>query len=189
MNVSLRHKFTVFLSIMFALITIHFSQAQLFIGEGIMSLAWNPSGTLLAGAMSDGTISVWDEDSNLIQSWAGHQDIVYDVAWSPTGNQLASGGGDGFLNIWDTSDWSLQVSRETPNDSIMLLDWNPDPSKHQLASLYLNLLPNLLIWDTLTWEVIERPSVQGTSINWDTSGTQIVTGGSSFGHDLGWHKL
>lgn len=57
-------------------------------------LDWSPDGTLIAVGASDRLIRLYDAATGaLVDTLAGHDDLVNTVAWSPDGRRLASTGG------------------------------------------------------------------------------------------------
>lgn len=68
----------------------------------IYSVAWNPTGTILATGSEDGIILIWNtEDFEPSDRLEGHTDIVTTVSWNSEGDKLVSGSLDGTLRIWE----------------------------------------------------------------------------------------
>jgi WD40 repeat protein len=75
-------------------------------GQGIRTVALNPSGTLAATAGFDHSIIIWDPDSGkAIRRLDGHQDTVNAVAFSPDGRWLVSGAQwlDPSVRLWEVA--------------------------------------------------------------------------------------
>jgi WD40 repeat protein len=77
----------------------------LFGGDNLpSSLAFAPSGWLLASAHEDGSVRLWDVFSEEeLARFRGHRGVVRSVAFSPDGKTLASGGDDTTILLWDVS--------------------------------------------------------------------------------------
>ena len=70
-------------------------------GNAAESLNVSLDGTLIAGAMSDRSIRIWDANGVIVTNLHGHADLVLDVAFSPDGTKLASASYDKTVRIWD----------------------------------------------------------------------------------------
>jgi WD40 repeat protein len=69
----------------------------------ITSIAWSPTGRLLAIAGADGDVCLWNA-ANGRERLRLHGDgwgTGFAVAWSPDGGHIAAGGVDGRLWVWD----------------------------------------------------------------------------------------
>ncbi len=68
----------------------------------ITSLAFSPSGAILASGSYDNTIRLWDmQTDQTVMTLQGTTDGVSSIAFSPDGNILVSGGWDRAVRLWD----------------------------------------------------------------------------------------
>ena len=70
----------------------------------VTSLAFNPTGSILASGGVDQTIILWDVPSFHPRAvLRGHTGGIRTLGFSPDGSRLASAGGDGSLFTWDVA--------------------------------------------------------------------------------------
>ena len=66
------------------------------------SIAFSPSGMVLAAGYNDKSIRLWDLSAlELVSRLEGHDESVKSVAFSPDGQLLASGSADHTIRLWD----------------------------------------------------------------------------------------
>ena len=80
-------------------------------GTLVTTMAWNPSGEVLAVATHDqssewgGTVSLWSKTGKALDELPAAQDMVLNLRWSPSGNSLlgitSSGDDTSTLTLWD----------------------------------------------------------------------------------------
>lgn len=71
----------------------------------IRTIAWNPSGTLIATGSADRTLRIWNPEKPQVKNSTelkGHTAAIERVAFNPTKDaELASVSGDGTCRFWD----------------------------------------------------------------------------------------
>lgn len=80
-------------------------------GSMVTTMAWNPSGEILAVATRDdssdyvGAVCLWSKMGKALDELPAAQDMVITLRWSPSGSQLlgitSSGTGESSLTLWD----------------------------------------------------------------------------------------
>jgi WD40 repeat protein len=74
------------------------------VGAWTDSLAFRPDGALLALAVKDGTVQLWQPGTGeLLCKLDAHRLATKSVAFSPDGRWLASTGDDAYVRLWDTT--------------------------------------------------------------------------------------
>ena len=64
-------------------------------------LAFSPDGATIATTHVDGTVRVWDAESDVQRLvLPGHEGPATAVAFSPDGSMLVSSGADGIVRVW-----------------------------------------------------------------------------------------
>jgi WD40 repeat protein len=70
----------------------------------VSSVAFGPTGRILATATENGTVQLWDVQSNtLLGTLKGLTGVVDSVAFSPDGRTVAAAGRDGTVVLWNVS--------------------------------------------------------------------------------------
>jgi WD40 repeat protein/serine/threonine protein kinase/Tfp pilus assembly protein PilF len=91
------------------------------------SLAFSPDSQTLAGASTNGFISLWNPaDGKLQRVLSGHQGIVSDISFSPDGLFLASVSHDRTVRLWDVRNGGLERVIRGHLDIITSLAFSPD---------------------------------------------------------------
>jgi WD40 repeat protein len=68
----------------------------------IWSIAVSPDGALLAAALDDGTVRLWDARAERLKSRiAAHKGPVRSIAFNHDGTMFATAGEDGLVKLWD----------------------------------------------------------------------------------------
>lgn len=138
----------------------------------VTSLAFQPNGHLLAIGFYGGAVTIWDTDSNKLQSILNDQSPITEmsrqetkVAWSSDGTKLAAGGWYRSALIWDVASGNLlrSINANSPIDSVA---WSPDGSL-----LATSADTTVTLWDIDTGH-------QVVALRGQPSNGQVVPGGS-----------
>jgi WD40 repeat protein/DNA-binding XRE family transcriptional regulator len=111
---------------------------------GCDTTSFHPSGTIIATANLDHTISLWDAQSwQLLATLTGHTDEVWAAAFSPDGNLVASGGMDSTVRLWDWRSGRCLCTFHGHTSFIRIVSFSPDGTL--LASSSLD--STVRLWD------------------------------------------
>jgi WD40 repeat protein len=79
--------------------------------SSVMSVSFNPNGSLLATGDLDGKICLWQVvDGQQVLTLKGHRDWIWSVTFSPDGKTLASCGHDSLIRLWDVQSIDFEQS-------------------------------------------------------------------------------
>ncbi|MDR3370891.1 hypothetical protein [Rhodoferax sp.] len=91
------------------------------------SVAFHPSGALLASAGNDGMVYLWDTVSQrALAVLRSQDDVVTSVVFNPNGAQLASAGEDGTVCLWDVAAQSELAVLRQHGEAVRSLAYNAD---------------------------------------------------------------
>ncbi len=94
-------------------------------GALVESLAFSPSGGLLAAAAREGTVQVWSLETREELFALRHEEAVWTVAFSPDGRHLATASEDGTARLWHAAT-GREVSRVTHEDPVKAAAFSAD---------------------------------------------------------------
>ena len=150
--------------------SIKFLGHQLF----VESLAWHPSMHYLASSSSDGSVRLWNADTEKpVDQLLGHTGHVYSAAWTSDGQRIVSGGlPEDSLLIWDVSKLGSEAFERELQDHPAVA-WHSDGSQLVVAEGSDIVIQN----DQGNWRWIRNAEsgaqkIFGIDIN--SAGTQIA---------------
>jgi WD40 repeat protein len=94
----------------------------------VWNARWAPDGARVAGAGTDGAVSVYDAATGSVlfrQSMPGPGSF-HGLGWHPEGRWLAAGGSDGRIYLYDTLAGVLHDTLEGHTDVVTAVAWSPD---------------------------------------------------------------
>ena len=96
--------------------------------EGVVTIAFNPQGTILSSAGADGTVRLWDvRDGELILKLDAHPgSVVTDVDFRPNGNDIITSGFDGTASAWDVTSGESLFVLSGHSGPVMSAAYSPD---------------------------------------------------------------
>jgi WD40 repeat protein len=94
----------------------------------IYSVSISPDGQKIATASEDGTVKIWNQKGENIQTLKGHQGAVYSVSFSPDGQKIATASEDKTAKIWNLQGETL-VTYTDHKESVYSISFSPDGQK------------------------------------------------------------
>jgi WD40 repeat protein/DNA-binding SARP family transcriptional activator len=117
----------------------------------VMSVAFHPSGNMLASTSVDGTLRLWDVVSKEPRAVLGQLDQpLWALAFSPNGEILASSDASGVVTLWDSHTGEQRATLTGHAQLVTSLDF--DPSGRWLAASGYGRI--LYVWDVATGETV-----------------------------------
>jgi WD40 repeat protein len=96
-------------------------------GQKVTAVAIDPAGRLLAAALADHSIALWDLKTGTPQNeLRKHSDTINALAFSPDGNTLASGGDDRTVILWDLSSGKAKRTLKGHDVTVTSIAFSPD---------------------------------------------------------------
>jgi WD40 repeat protein len=96
-------------------------------GSPIRSIAFSPSGDLLAAGYDDHTVGIWRlSDYSHARTLKGHTSSVRSVFFAPEGGLLATGSDDESVRLWGVADGEFRRQLRIPGCSVESIAFSPD---------------------------------------------------------------
>jgi class 3 adenylate cyclase/GTPase SAR1 family protein len=98
-------------------------------GRTFWSVAFDPTGRILASGSQDWKLRLWNVDSgNLVRTLSGHEADVGCVLFAFGGNVIASAGAGDAIRLWDTTDGKELITFKGQNVHVYALASNEERS-------------------------------------------------------------
>ncbi|WP_404790693.1 NB-ARC domain-containing protein [Altericista sp. CCNU0014] len=138
-------------------------------------ISFNPDGQTVATNGQDGSILVWNVQTDSLNRWSAHDAPVWTVCFNPTGDTLASGSHDQTVRLWDMQTHQCLRVLRGHKDGVRAIAFDADGQ--WLASGSSD--QTIRIWDVQTGECLRvlRGHTGGVfSLAFASNGQQLVSG-------------
>ena len=144
-------------------------------GATVTSVAFGPTpGKQLAAGDTDGTVTIWEWETDKWTSLRGHTDSVWSVAFSPDGSRLASASSDQTVRVWETANWRESLTLRGHGGEVRTVAFHP--SGKRLASGSRD--KTIKVWDSTTNRetlTLSNHTEWVTSVVFSPDGGQVAT--------------
>ena len=114
--------------------------------------------------------------AELLLTFAGHRDLLYDAELSPDGSLLATAGYDRTIRLWNAADASLLREIDVHNAAVFDLAWHPDGGV--LASASGD--ETVKLWrvsDGQRLDTLSQPQAEVRQVRFTPDGSQVIAAG------------
>ena len=140
----------------------------------IISIAYSPSDNEIVCGLVDGTVMIWNMETNETYILGKHTDAVRSISFSPDGSRIASGSDDRTVRIWDSR-------LKGTIDEGMHIGWPRVALSHDGQWIVTKSLHHIQVWRvtetmTKTNDLIVENQVWSLALSRD--GSRVVIGGT-----------
>ncbi|NEP05138.1 MAG: hypothetical protein F6K34_10055, partial [Okeania sp. SIO4D6] len=94
--------------------------------DGVNSVCFNPSGTLIASGSRDNSLKLWSLSGRELKTFTGNSDRIHSICFHPDGQILASAGSDSTIKLWGIDGTELQSFTTGHTDLVSSVSFSPD---------------------------------------------------------------
>ena len=150
--------------------------------NAVLSVAFSPDGTTLAGGSVDGKVRLWDVSNWTVKNTLEHDDWVNDLAYSPDGTTIVTASG-GYLHTWDVPSGTLKkrFRHGWAGDPLWSVAYSPDGTTIASGG---GRGTDAALWDAETGALKKRLAGNNgsvLSVAYSPDGTLLATGGATSG--------
>ncbi|MGC9527623.1 MAG: WD40 repeat domain-containing protein [Limnospira sp.] len=141
-----------------------------------LSVAFSPKAELIATGNQEGMIELWKFDGDLVRSWQGHDQRIYDIDFSHDGNIIATTSNDKTIKFWDING-NLLKDRSLENiPKPQSIDFSPIEDVIAIGSAH-NIIKNSRQNNTNFTETFVDHEGQILNVRFSPNGKFIVSTG------------
>jgi WD40 repeat protein len=141
------------------------------------SIALSPNGKTVASGSKDGTMRLWDvETEKVVAKWTGHTHVAGSLCWSADGERLVSGSWDGTVRVWDVKSRKTVLGPiKTGHRYVHAVIYSPDTTKIATGGYNEHALK---VWDAKTGNLLStiKHDAPVWSLAWTSDQKKLITG-------------
>ncbi|UJB72978.1 AAA-like domain-containing protein (plasmid) [Acaryochloris sp. 'Moss Beach'] len=143
----------------------------------VWSVGWSSDGQTLATVGENGTVKLWNQKGQPIESIQTHHGRVTSISWSSDGQTLATVGENGTVKLWNQKGQPIE-SIQTNHGRVTSISWSSDG---QTLATGGPVDGTVKLWNQKGQpiESIQTHHGRVTSISWSSDGQTLATVGEN----------